>query len=154
MLTGFWHGASWNFILWGLYYGIILIIEKKLFNQRLLKLPKPLGLLYSGVVIFFGWTLFYFTDMSQIEGFLKALFGFNGMWFDLASVTTLLTNIFLLVLLFVSSTPYPKNMYMRITEKHPAVAAVFSPLMVLIVMAVSFTLLVGQTYNPFLYFRF
>lgn len=154
MLTGFWHGASWNFILWGLYYGIILIIEKKLFNQRLLKLPRPLGLLYSSTIIFFGWTLFYFTDMTQIARFLKALFGFNGMWFDLASVTTLLTNIFLLVLLFVSSTPYPKNMYMKITEKHPAVATVFSPLMVLIVMAVSFTLLVGQTYNPFLYFRF
>ena len=154
MLTGFWHGASWNFILWGLYYGVILIIEKKLFNQKLLKLPKPLGLVYSSVIIFFGWTLFYFTDMGQITVFLKALFGFNGGFYDLTALTTLLSNVFLIVLLFVSSTPYPKNLYLKICEKHPAVATVCTPVLILTVMGVAFTLLVGQTYNPFLYFRF
>lgn len=154
MLTGFWHGASWNFILWGLYYGILLIIEKKLFGGKLMKLPKPIGLIYSSVIIFFGWTLFYFTDMGNIWLFLKAAFGANGTLVDLTALSTLASNIFLLVLLFVSSTPYPKNMYIRITEKYPTIGTVCSPLLVAVVLVISFTLLVGSTYNPFLYFRF
>jgi len=154
MLTGFWHGASWNFILWGLYYGVLLIIEKKMFGGRLLKLPKPIGILYSSVIIFFGWTLFYFTDMGQIGMFLKAVFGGNGKWFDLNAITSLASNIILLILLSVSSTPYPKKLYMYLTEKYPVIGTVCSPLLVAAVMIVSFTLLVGSTYNPFLYFRF
>ncbi|MBQ6998886.1 MAG: MBOAT family protein [Clostridia bacterium] len=154
MLTGFWHGASWNFILWGLYYGILLIVEKKLFGGKLMKLPKPVGLIYSSIIIFFGWTLFYFTDMSSIWLFLKAAFGANGALVDLTALSTLASNVFLLVLLFVSSTPYPKNLYLKITEKHPAVGVVCSPLLVAVVLIISFTLLVGSTYNPFLYFRF
>ncbi len=154
MLTGFWHGASWNFILWGLYYGVLLIIEKKMFGGKLLKLPKPIGLIYSSIIIFFGWTLFYFTDMSQIWMFLKAAFGANGTLVDLTALSTLASNIILLVLLFVSSTPYPKNLYLRLTDKHPSIAMVVSPLLVAVVLVVSFTLLVGSTYNPFLYFRF
>lgn len=154
MLTGFWHGASWNFIIWGIYYGVILIIEKKLFGGRLLKMPKFLGLIYSSIIIFFGWTIFYFTDISQIGLFLNAAFGGTGKWFDLNAVTTLASNIFLLVLLAVSSTPYPKNLYVKMIQKHPAVATVVSPLLVVFVLVVTFVLLVGSTYNPFLYFRF
>ncbi len=154
MLTGFWHGASWNFILWGLYYGILLIVEKKLFGGKLMKLPKPLGLIYSSIIIFFGWTLFYFTDIGSIWLFLKAAFGTNGTLVDLTALSTLTSNVFLLVLLFVSSTPYPKNLYLKITEKHPAAGMVCSPLLVAVVLIISFTLLVGSTYNPFLYFRF
>ena len=154
MLTGFWHGASWNFILWGLYYGILLIIEKKLFGGKLLKLPKPIGFIYSSIIIVFGWTLFYFTDMSRIGLFLKAAFGGNGMWYDLNSLTTLLSNVYLLVLLAISSTPYPKNLYVRVTDKHPWIATVCSPLLVGVVLVTAFAVLVGSTYNPFLYFRF
>lgn len=153
-LTGFWHGASWNFILWGLYYGVLLIIEKKLFGGRLLRLPKPVGIIYNSIVVFFGWTLFYFTDMGQMGLFLKALFGGGGSWVDLTALTTLASNAFLLVLLFISSTPYPKNLYAKIEKRAPAVATVVSPLLVAIVLLASFTLLVGSTYNPFLYFRF
>ena len=154
MLTGFWHGASWNFILWGLYYGILLIIEKKLFGGKLLKLPKPIGFVYSSIIIVFGWTLFYFTDMSRIGLFLKAAFGGNGVLYDLNSLTTFLSNVFLLVLLAISSTPYPKNLYVRVTDKHPWVGAVCSPLLVAVVIVTAFSVLVGSTYNPFLYFRF
>lgn len=154
MLTGLWHGASWNFILWGLYYGVFLILEKKLFNQKLLNLPRPIGLLYSSIIVFFGWTLFYFTDMSQIYLFVKAAFGFGRGWIDLTGLSTLMSNVFLLVLLFISSTPYPKNLYVKITEKHPVIGTVCSPVLVAAVLFVSFTLLVGSTYNPFLYFRF
>ena len=153
-LTGLWHGASWNFILWGLYYGVILLIEKKLFGGALLRLPKVLGIVYSMVVVIFGWSLFYFTDLSQLGTFLRCAFGGSGVWVDYLAVSTLLSNIWLLAALIIASTPMLAGFARRVQAKAPAVAAAASPVMIAGVMFLCFTLLVGETYNPFLYFRF
>ncbi len=151
-LTGFWHGASWNFILWGVFYGLLLIIEKKCFNGKLLKLPTPVGVVYSMLVVIFGWALFYFTDMSRLGAFLHAAVGGNGMFADASALSILWSNIFLIAVLAVASTNIIKIGYQKL-EKTKA-ATVIVPAAVMISMFICFTMLVGQTYNPFLYFRF
>ncbi len=153
-LTGLWHGASWNFILWGLYYGIILIIEKKLFKGALLRLPKVMGVIYSMVIVIFGWSLFYFTDLSQLGAFLKCAFGGSGVWVDYIAISTFLSNIWLIVVLIIASTPLTAVLARKVTQKAPVAAAVISPVVIVGVIFLCFTLLVGETYNPFLYFRF
>lgn len=153
-LTGLWHGASWNFILWGVYYGVLLIVEKKLFHGVLLRLPKALGIIYSMIVVVFGWSLFYFTDLSQLSEFWKCAFGGSGVWVDYLAISTFLSNVWLIVALIIASTPLAVGLAQRVMEKAPAVAAVVSPVMIAGVIFLCFTLLVGETYNPFLYFRF
>ena len=151
-LTGFWHGASWNFILWGLYYGLLLIIEKKCFNGKLLKLPAPIGVLYSMLIVIFGWTLFYFTDMARLGEFLKAMFGGNAMLADGTALSILWSNIFIIAALAIASTDVIKIGFEKLEKTKISTVAV--PAAVVISMFICFTMLVGQTYNPFLYFRF
>ena len=153
-LTGFWHGASWNFILWGLYYGMLLLIEKKFFKGALLKLPKVLGWIYSNVLVLFGWALFYFVDMSRLKQFFVTAFGGTGVWIDLSFKSAFMGNIFLLILLVVCATPAFKLFCEKLKEKLPALYRVLCPVWVAAIMLTAFTLLVGQTYNPFLYFGF
>lgn len=151
-LTGFWHGASWNFILWGLYYGLLLIVEKKCFNGKLLKLPAPIGVVYSMIIVIFGWSLFYFTDMARLGAFLKAAFGGNGIFADGTALSILWSNIFLISALAIASTNVIKIGFKKLEKTR--ISAVAVPAAVMISMFICFTMLVGQTYNPFLYFRF
>lgn len=153
-LTGFWHGASWNFILWGLYYAFFLIIEKKCFKGALLKMPAWLGTIYSSIVVLFGWALFYFTDFSRLIQFLKIAFGRSYALLDLKASGEFMGSVFLLVLLIFCATPAFKIITDKTREKAPAVYRSLAPVWVAAIMFVSFVLLVGQTYNPFLYFRF
>ncbi len=153
-LTGFWHGASWNFILWGLYYGIILLIEKKLFKGFLLKLPRLVGVLYNSVLVLIGWALFYFTDFTRLKQFFVTAFGGNGVWVDMHFTSALSGNVFLLIALFLCATPVFKIINSKMQDRTPKLHRFMCPLWVVAVMVVSFTFLVGATYNPFLYFRF
>lgn len=153
-LTGFWHGASWNFILWGLYYGVVLFIEKKLFRGALQKMPRPFCWLYSFFLVMFGWGLFYFTDMGMWSQFIKSAFGGNGVWFDVTTVTTLASNLWLILICFIGSTPVPRMIYHGLCRYNKALGAVIPPILVIAGFVVCFIMLVGQTYNPFLYFRF
>ncbi len=153
-LTGFWHGASWNFILWGLYYGLFLLIEKKCFRGALLKMPGWLGTIYNSIVVLLGWALFYFTDFSRLVQFFKTAFGSSGVLLDLTAKGEFFGNLFLLLLLVLCATPVFKNLAEKVKEKLPALYHIGKPVWILGVMLISFTLLVGQTFNPFLYFRF
>lgn len=154
-LTGLWHGASWNFILWGLFYGIILIIEKKAFGGKLLKLPPVIRNLYSSVITLIGWSLFYFTDFSRLKAFFKAAVGLNnGVILDAVTKSEILSNLFLVILLFFCSTPLFERTATLTRQRLPYVYSIAKPIFVIAIMALSFVLLVGQTYNPFLYFRF
>ncbi|MBQ2695999.1 MAG: MBOAT family protein [Clostridia bacterium] len=153
-LTGFWHGASWNFILWGLYYALFLLIEKKCFGGKLLKLPCWIGSVYNGIVVLLGWALFYFTDFKRLSQFFKTAFGGSGILIDTLTKGEFFGNLFLLILLFLCATPIFKICADKLKEKCPKVHAILTPVWIVGVLLVSFTLLVGETYNPFLYFRF
>ncbi len=153
-LTGFWHGASWNFIFWGLFYGVILILEKKLFKGAIQRMPRPFCWIYTMFIVMFGWALFYFTDLSQLGLFLRSAFGQTGTMYDVTTITALSSNIWLLIACLIGSTPVPRMLYHGIVRRKGAVATVLPPVAVIVGFAICFVLLVGQTYNPFLYFRF
>ncbi|RRD96126.1 MBOAT family protein [Clostridiales bacterium COT073_COT-073] len=152
-LTGLWHGASWNFILWGLYYGLLLILEKSFFGKYWEKW-KILGHLVTILLFIYGWVIFYCTDLSFLSRVTRSLLGLDGnRWIDLNGQTWFLSNLWILPIYIIGSTPYPKLVAGRLfaTEKARDIAG---SLFVLAIFAISLVLLVGQTYNPFLYFRF
>ena len=146
LLTGFWHGASWNFILWGLYFGVILMIEKWWGLQLLAAMPRWVRHVYAIVLILVGWVLFAFETPSLIAGYLGAMAGFNDqpLW-NAETGYLLYTNAVLLVVLIIASLP----------RKHVAEGLSLFHLMwygVLFLLSVAY--LVDATFNPFLYFRF
>lgn len=151
-LTGFWHGASWNFILWGLYYGVILFIEK--YILRFLKRDIPvLGNIYTLFVVLLGWGLFYFTDPEALLSFFSHAFGKGCDIYDLTTISVLYENIYLILICIIASTPIPKRIYDFLCCFKP-LATVIEPLLLILGFALAFTMLIGQSYNPFLYFRF
>ena len=165
-LTGFWHGASWNFILWGLYFALFLILEKYIFRWKKHggALTSHLRRLYTLAVVWFGWLLFRFDDMGLMGHALKSLFGFTqGLNGDNAHYT-LKSYLFILLVAMIACSPIIPFLSKRLTaaaEKDSAVGglaravtntvAVVAPLALLILSALA---LVGDSYNPFLYFRF
>ena len=166
MLTGLWHGANWNFILWGLYYGVLLMIEKLFLLKRLEKLPAWVGHLYSMFLVVIGWTIFAQTDMGSLTGYFKAMFGGNGA-VDSSFFYFLRCNAVLLIALVLCSIDYrglvrkirkgeavqkEGNIYDVIETSRGWTAA--KPVIMVALLVVSFAFLVGDSYNPFLYFRF
>ncbi len=158
LLTGFWHGASWNFVLWGLYYGVILILEKYVIGKWIEKLPAWLQHVYSMLIVMLGWVLFVFDDMGQGLGFLRALFGGFGAGFaNRETVFLLLNNIVLLVIAVFGCTRLPKLLAERFSSSLRDKTAVLTVVQILVLAAVallSVAWLVDSSYNPFLYFRF
>ncbi len=150
MLTGLWHGASWNFLLWGVYFAILLMLEKAFLLNWLKKAPAALARLYTLLLVMLSWAIFAIEDFSALGAYLGAIFGgaplANGaFWYNLRSYLPLL------VVLCIASTPLAAKLYGRIPER---VRAVLAPLLTLAGLLVSTAYLVDSTYNPFLYFRF
>lgn len=158
LLTGMWHGADWNFILWGLYYFLFLLLEKFLI-PGLQKLPAVLGHLYTLLVVFFGWILFYFRDFQQGWIVAKGLFCLNGNPFTSFESTHMLLNycIFLLVAL-LACTPLVRVLYHRICSSTNGAAIVLGSILEYMLpvtaLLLSISSLVGDSYNPFLYLQF
>ena len=152
MLTGLWHGASWNFVLWGVYFGALLIIEKLFLGKYIEKLPAFFKHLYALLFIVLGWVIFDFTDMTQMGGFFTQLFTFkNGVLGD-AAAYNLIAYLPVLVIGALSCLPLVKRLYLKIDKKKGAV--VFDVAATLAVLLLCTASLVSSTYNPFLYFRF
>ena len=151
-LTGLWHGASYNFIFWGLYYGILLIIEKFVLKRFLDKLPRVIQHIYALVIILIGWGLFYFTDVAQLGAFLGDLFNFGNGAFSESSLNLTLSYLPLLFIAGIACTPLSANLYARVSHKKYIWIA--EAAFVAVVMFISTASLVNQSYNPFLYFRF
>ncbi len=149
-LTGLWHGASWNFLLWGLYYGVLLILEKVFLLKVLEKTPKLLRHMYTMFVVLLGWALFYFEDMGALGAFFTSAFSFTAS--GIPEINTVLAYLPLFLVSAVSATPLGAKCYRALQKKswmgYVSVAAA-AVLLLLCVAA-----LASQSYNPFIYFRF
>ena len=152
-LTGLWHGASWNFVLWGLYYAVLLIIEKLFLLKVLKKLPSFVQHLYTIVFVVFGWAIFTYSDMTDGKAYLGAMFG-SGTFADSASKYYFLSYVAIFVVAIIGSTKLPSLLAKKICSKNQTLAAVLNCLYVALVMLMSVACLVSDSYNPFLYFRF
>ena len=151
-LTGLWHGAAYNFVLWGLYYGLLLILEKFVLKKFLDRLPSFVQHIYTLFIIIIGWGLFYFTDVRQLGEFMVDLFNFgNGICGDQA-FNLIMSNLPMLIIAAVASTPLATMLYTRF--EHTRFMWIPETLYCMGVLAVSTASLVNQSYNPFLYFRF
>lgn len=151
-LTGLWHGAAYNFVLWGLYYGLLLILEKFVLKKFLDRLPSFVQHIYTLFIIIIGWGLFYFTNVGQLGEFMVDLFNFgNGICGDQA-FNLIMSNLPMLIIAAVASTPLATMLYTRF--EHTRFMWIPETLYCMGVLAVSTASLVNQSYNPFLYFRF
>lgn len=158
LLTGFWHGADWNFVIWGVYYGVLLLIEKFFLGKYLKKLPSVFQHIYCMFFVMIGWNLFVFDDMGQGLGFMRALFGGYGQGlFDRETVYLLYNNMILLAILLVGSTQLPKKVGERLCRALAgcdAAVIVVKNVFYAAIFLLSVAWLVDASFNPFLYFRF
>lgn len=147
--TGIWHGASWNYLLWGLYFFVLLVIEKLLLGKYLENLPNVLRHLYVLSLILISWAIFALEDPVQLGEYLRAMIGLNGAPL-LNSQTLYYLRSFLPVLILagVCSTPLVSNLRNRINNKS------IHFLILILGMILCTAYVVASTYNPFLYFRF
>lgn len=151
-LTGLWHGAAYNFVLWGLYYGLLLILEKFVLKKFLDRLPSFVQHIYTLFIIIIGWGLFYFTDVGQLGEFMVDLFNFGNGICGNQAFNLIMSNLPMLIIAAVASTPLATMLYTRF--EHTRFMWIPETLYCMGVLAVSTASLVNQSYNPFLYFRF
>lgn len=159
--TGLWHGASWNFILWGLYYYVLIVLEKLFIGNILEKIPKVFSHIYTLFAVLIGWVFFYFDDMTKLKTFFKVMFGLGGNVFsNPTDITVFKNHIIFFIFAIIACMPVAK----LIKKKADAFAAknfmcsMVNDYAVVIVsvflLVLNTAAVVGSTYNPFLYFRF
>lgn len=148
VLTGIWHGASWNFLLWGLYFGIILMTEKWFGLRLLSRMPRLIRHIYAIFLILIGWVLFAFDELPSVWSYLRAMFGLNDQpLLDSATIYLTYTNAVLIFVLVIASIP--RKSLMKHEVKHMLSLVGYAALFFL-----SVAYLVDASFNPFLYFRF
>lgn len=158
LLTGIWHGASWNFLVWGAYFGFLLVMEKLFLLKWLKKAPSFVSHIYTMFLVIISWAIFAFDDMASGYVYIKSMFGLNGNAFSNGeSVYLLYTNLILFAIMIFASTDWGLKLgrlvmdklenkaYLRETVRNVAFASIF---------LLSVAYLVDASFNPFLYFRF
>ncbi len=155
--TGLWHGANWNYIIWGLYFGLFIFLETKIGKKKMKKIPLVARHIYNKIVIIIGFGIFYFEDFGKLSNFFKNLIGLNGNGLtDTYSSLAFSNNFYLIIAALICSFPIA-GLIKKASEKSSAVnvAATFMRIPVnLALILVSSVMLVDATNNPFLYFRF
>lgn len=161
LLTGLWHGANWNFLLWGCYYLLFLLAEKFLLGQRMDRIPGLLRRCYLLLVVALGWLIFRVTDLSCLVTAFQGLFGRNGNPLtDYVTQLELKNHIFFLLAALLACTPLLRNLYRKIDQAVDGMPILQKPWTVLqctvpvLLLLLSTAALVGDQYNPFLYYRF
>ena len=156
LLTGLWHGASWNFVLWGLFY-LILLVAEKAFLLRLLernRLTRVLGHIGALLLVGIGWMIFDHTDLGEAFRIIGGLFGIGTAGFAAATVSWQALRLLpLLAVSVAAATPYPTRLWNRLTGRRPALT-VLEPVLLIAVLALSVACAVRSDYSPFLYFNF
>lgn len=157
-LTGIWHGASWNFLVWGCYFGLLLILEKLFLLRILERLPSFLRRIYTLFIVVISWAIFAFDSLGQGLAYIGALFGKGGrILYNSHSIYLLYTNILLFLILLIASTDFPKNTWKILSRKYEDKEGIIWTIENILLGAIFFMVLaylVDQSYNPFLYFRF
>lgn len=163
MVTGIWHGASWNFMLWGLYFGVLIIIERLFLGKILEKIPSFFSWLYTFLLVVFGWIMFDgvtqgTTDIgamfSQVFGYISAMFGGNGIIADDYAKKCFVNYGIMFALCIMGSSDMIKNISDTVKEKAPKWVMYGYPVIQTAVMLISIAFITTSTYNPFLYFNF
>ena len=150
--TGIWHGASWNFLFWGLYYAALIIFERFWFSKVLEKAPNWVGHVYGLFIVLVGWALFAVEDPSALVLYLQAMFGLGGAGLVDSTFFYYLRNYLpILVIAMVAATPLASNLWHKAPQRAKVVAL---PVLVMAGLLLATAYLVDGTYNPFLYFRF
>lgn len=154
-LTGLWHGASWNFIIWGAYFGLLLLIEKFLLHKILDKLPSIFQHTYALFFIVIGWAIFYFTDLTQLNTHLQVMFGLTSAeLYDYRDSSLVMSNLYWFGITLLLCMPVRAFFQEKLTAWNSTLAIFSEFIQTLLFMGCSIALLVGSTYNPFIYFRF
>ena len=154
-LTGLWHGAAWNFVAWGLYYGVILIIEKYFLSPVLDRLPDVVRHIYSIVLVVIGWVLFFSSSFGQAADYISVMFGAGAHGFaDRESMYLLTSNLILWLILIFGSTPLVHFRYEHMLRSKKWNTTIINSVVYAALFIVCIAYLVTETYNPFLYFRF
>jgi alginate O-acetyltransferase complex protein AlgI len=160
LLTGLWHGASWNYIFWGLYFGLLIYVERVFLFKLLTKIPAAFSHLYLLLAAVLGWGLFYFEDLNRLGAFFEILFGKNhsgGLW-DYKLTLDLQENMFWLLLAVILCLPvyhvFNRRIRRQVTKHNRPYFILASTVFSLLLLFLATAMLTGKTYNPFIYYRF
>jgi len=153
LLTGFWHGASWNFIIWGLYFFIFLMIEKLFLLKHLNK--KPFNHIYTMIIVIISFIIFNTTDLIKLGTILKGLVGINTPLINFETIYYLKNYLIILIIAFIGMTPFIRDLLEKLkkgkSKKIVDVLEIISFVIILILVTAS---LISNSFNPFIYFRF
>lgn len=162
-ITGIWHGASWNFMLWGAYFGVLIVIERLFLGKILEKIPAFFGWLYTFLMVVFGWIMFdgvtpgttdFGQMFSQVFGYIGAMFGANGVGIDNFAIYSFVNYSVIFAVCIIGCTDILKNLYAKIKEKAPKWVMYGFPVLQSGVMLACVAFVATSSYNPFLYFNF
>lgn len=161
-LTGLWHGASWNFVIWGLYYGLLIFLENAFLNRIMQRIPAFFSHIYLLLAVLVGWVFFYYTDLSQGLLLLRVMFGIStAPLSDQVFALHFVNNVVFFLVAIVSCTPllgWLKRSVERFSlaksGKVYLAKGIYQPVLNVLILFIATILLVGKSYNPFLYFRF
>ena len=154
LLTGLWHGAAWNFIIWGIYYGLLLLFEKLFFDRILKKLPTIINWLYTFIIVMIGWMIFRSNSLNELLLFIKTMFVYKQTdWLTILADNLSTFNALMFVLpAFILSFPILK----KIKEKYSGktIYIILTNILLLMLFIMCIVYLTSSSYNPFIYFRF
>ena len=154
-LTGLWHGARWNYVIWGLYFFLLLTGEKLLWGKWLEKLPRALQHVYALFFILVGWLIFAFEDSAEGLSYLSVMLGVRGAGvFSRADAYELFRNAFFVIICLYGCTPHARDLATKLTLRRPRLFGVLSTVAGMAVLLLCTAYLVNSSYNPFLYFNF
>lgn len=157
LLTGFWHGADWNFVIWGLYYAALLMIEKAFLGKWVKKWPRALRHVYTMLFVIIGWTIFSISDLQVLGAWLRAMFGIGDVALVSQEAFFYLKNYGLCIMIgVVAAVPWYQFAWKKLRSylMMQKAGAILQPILLIGLFLICLSFLVSDTYNPFLYFRF